>query len=184
MRLNYNYDLHKACKVIILRELDNLKIPYTTQGFLEVKLKKTPKTNQYLQLRENLQKFGIEIIESKKELLVQKIKNTIIETIHMGDENLTYKTSVYLSEKFDFSYGYLSNVFSETAMTTIENFIILQKIELAKFLLMKEDLTLKEISHKLNYKSVAHLSNQFKKKTGITPSTFKRILIERKLRMN
>jgi AraC-like DNA-binding protein len=180
MKLSYKYDLHKASKVLIQKELDKLNIPYINRGLFDVKLKKTLTNPQYAQLVRTLAGYGIQIIDTKKELLVQNIKNAIIEMIHLEDENINIKTSVFLAEKFKFSYGYLSNVFSEVAMTTIENFIILQKIEYAKVLLMKEDYTLKEIAHKLNYKSVAHLSNQFKKKTGLTPSSFKRILIQRK----
>ncbi len=180
MKLSYKYDLHKACKTIIQKELEKLNIPYTNQGLFEVKLKKSLSGIQYENLSVTLKEYGIQIIDTKKELLVQQIKNSIIELIHLEDESISLKTSVFLSEKFKFSYGYLSNVFSEVAMTTIENFIILQKIEYAKVLLMKENNTLKEIADKLNYKSVAHLSNQFKKKTGLTPSSFKRILIQRK----
>jgi AraC-like DNA-binding protein len=181
MKLSYKYDLHKACKVLIQKELEKFNISYVNEGLFDVKLKKTLSNHQYAQLVRTLAEFGIQIIYTKKELLVQQIKNSIIEMIHLEDETVYLKTSVFLAEKFKFSYGYLSNLFSEIAMTTIENFIILQKIEYAKVLLMNEDFTLKEIAHKLNYKSVAHLSNQFKKKTGLTPSSFKRILMQRKV---
>jgi len=112
--------------------------------------------------------------------LVQKIKDTITEMVN-SEEPLTVKSSVYLTEKLNHSYGYLSNLFSEVTYTSIENFIIIQKIELAKNLIINNQLTLTEIAFKLNYSSVAHLSTQFKNITGITPSAFQRIIAKRRL---
>jgi len=111
--------------------------------------------------------------------LVQKIKDAIIELVFMEDSN-NYKSSVFLAEKLNHSYGYLSNVFSEVTYSSIENFIILQKIERAKQLIIINEMSLTEIAFLLNYSSVAHLSTQFKNTTGITPSAFQRIIKKRR----
>lgn len=127
-----------------------------------------------------LNKYGIEIIENQKAILIQKIKDTIVEMVF--DENMTInvKSSVYLAEKLGHSYGYLSNLFSEVTYTSVENFIIIQKIEYTKQLIIKNQLSLTEIAFQLNYSSVAHLSTQFKNTTGITPSAFQRIIKKRR----
>ncbi|MGL6126435.1 helix-turn-helix domain-containing protein, partial [Chryseobacterium artocarpi] len=111
--------------------------------------------------------------------LVQKIKDAIVELV-FSDEIIPVKASIYISEKLNHSYGYLSNLFSEVAFTSIENFIILQKIEHAKALIIRNKQSLTEIAHKLNYSSVAHLSTQFKNTTGITPSQFQKIVGKRR----
>ena len=130
-------------------------------------------------LTEELKEYGIDIIENQKSVLVQKIKDTIIEMIH-SPELVNVKSSVYLAEKLSHSYGYLSNLFSDVTYTSIENYIILQKIEYAKQLIVSSDLSLTEIAFQLNYSSVAHLSTQFKNVTGITPSAFQRIITKRR----
>ena len=119
------------------------------------------------------------IYEKFRDAFVQKIKDAIIEMIQT-EETVMVKSSVFLSEKLNHSYGYISNLFSEITYTSIENFIIIQKIELAKQLLIINELNLTEIAFKLNYSSVAHLSTQFKNTTGITPSAFQRIIAKRK----
>ena len=126
-----------------------------------------------------LNEYGIEVIENQKSILVQKIKDTIVEMVN-SEVPLSVKSSVYLADKLNHSYGYLSNLFSEVTYTSIESYIILQKIELSKNLIINDQLTLTEIAYKLNYSSVAHLSTQFKNITGITPSAFQRILKKRR----
>lgn len=111
--------------------------------------------------------------------MVQKIKDTIVEMVH-SPEMVNVKSSVYLADKLNHSYGYISNLFSEVTYTSIENFIIIQKIELTKHLIIAGALSLTEIAYQLNYSSVAHLSTQFKNTTGITPSAFQRIITKRK----
>ena len=119
--------------------------------------------------------FGLEIMEDKKSILVEKIKNIIVELIHYSDEKPIVNFSSYLSEKLNYDYHYLSNLFSEVKGITIEHYIIAHKIELAKELLLYNELTLTEIAAKLHYSNVAHLSTQFKKVTGLTPSFFKQM---------
>lgn len=127
-----------------------------------------------------LKDYGIEKIENQKVILVQKIKDTIIDMVSNSDEGINLKSSVYLSNKLGHSYGYLSNLFSEVTYTSVENFIILQRIEQAKTLMINTDLSLTEIAFRLQYSSVAHLSTQFKNTTGITPTTFQRIIAKRR----
>jgi len=154
-----------------------LKYDLTTFG--EVEIRQHFSVEEYKQLNTALSEYGIEIVESQKSVLVQKIKDVIIEMIYLEEKLPASKISHYLTEKLNHSYGYLANLFSEVTYTSIENFIILQKIELVKELIISEKLTLTEISIKLNYSSVAHLSNQFKKTTGLTPSMFQRIIEKR-----
>ena len=119
------------------------------------------------------------MVENQKSVLVQKIKDTINELV-TSEEPLNVKSSVFIAEKLNHSYGYLSNLFSDVTYTSIENYIIIQKIELAKQLIISNQLSLTEIAYRLNYSSVAHLSTQFKNTTGITPSAFQRIITKRR----
>ena len=121
----------------------------------------------------NLRKGGLEQLDNKKQILVEKIKSVIVELVHYVEDQPKMNDSDYISEKLGYDYTYLSNTFSEVKGTTIQQYIISHKIERAKELLLYDELTLTEIAWKLNYSSVAHLSNQFKKVTGLTPSYFK-----------
>lgn len=126
-------------------------------------------------LRVNLLRSGLELLEDKKSILIEQIKAVIIEMIHYSDEAVKVNYSDYISEKLNYDYTYLSNVFSEVKGITIQQFIIINKIERVKELLLYDELNLTEISYKLNYSSVAHLSNQFKKITGLSPSFYKQL---------
>jgi AraC-like DNA-binding protein len=125
------------------------------------------------ELKAALHRFGLELMDDKKSMLIEKVKNIIVEMIHYTDEPPTLNFSNFLSEKLRYDYNYLSNLFSEIKGTTIEHYIISHKIERAKELLIYNELTLTEIAYKLHYSSVSHLSNQFKKITGLTPTFFK-----------
>ena len=127
------------------------------------------------QLKNGLLAFGLVLMDDKKAILIEKIKNIIVEMIHYNEEIPVITFSHFLSEKLNYEYNYLSNLFSEVKGTTIEHYIISHKIERAKELLVYNELTLTEIAYKLHYSSVAHLSNQFKKVTGLTPSFFKKM---------
>ena len=126
-------------------------------------------------LKTSLLKSGLELLEDKKSILIEKIKNIVVEMVHYSDEAPLLNFSAYLSEKLNYDYNYLSNLFSEVKGITIEHFIIAHKIERAKELLIYNELTLTEIAEKLHYSNVAHLSNQFKKVTGLTPTFFKKM---------
>jgi AraC-like DNA-binding protein len=134
------------------------------------------------QFKEALLKSGLELLDDKKSVLIQKIKNVIVELIHYSEEPLAINFSDHLSQKLNHNYTYLANLFSEVQGTTIEKFIIAHKIERVKELLVYNELNLTEIAYLMHYSSVAHLSAQFKKITGLTPSHFKQ-LREKRLTM-
>jgi AraC-like DNA-binding protein len=161
------------CKMIVKEKLKELGLPYTVVNLGEVELTKNITQQQREQLKKALLKSGLELMEDKKAILIEQIKNVIIEMVHYADELPKTNFSDYLSKKLNYDYTYLSNLFSETEATTIEHFIMLHKIERVKELIIYDELNLTEIAYKLHYSSVAHLSNQFKKITGLTPSFFK-----------
>lgn len=179
MKLSIKYDINIACKKILKDQLDKLNVSYVINGIGEITIQEPFSTEQQQELSAGLAEYGIEILTNHKMALVQQIKDTIIEMIHSEEGLPVVMMSVYLSEKLNHSYSYLSNLFSETSYTSIENFIIIQKIERVKQLLLTGEMTLTQISYLLNYSSVAHLSNQFKKTTGLTPSAFQRIIKKR-----
>jgi AraC-like DNA-binding protein len=163
------------CKMLVKAELEKMGLHYTTVELGEVNILENISPAQREKLNKALKKAGLELMDDKKAMLVEKIKNVIIEMIHYSDEPPLTKYSVYLSKKLDYDYTYLANLFSEVQGTTIEHFIILHKIERVKELLVYDGLNLTEIADKLHYSSVGHLSNQFKKTTGLTPSHFKKL---------
>ena len=130
---------------------------------------------QFQELKKNLAISGLELLDDKKSILIEKIKNVIVEMVHYTDEMPKVNYSDYISEKLNHDYTYLSNIFSEVKGITIQQFIINHKIERVKELLLYDELNLTEISYILNYSSVAHLSNQFKKVTGLSPTFFKQL---------
>ncbi len=176
MKLNFNYDGNTACKAILQEQLEKLDIKYQLLDLGQIEIGDDVSEEGLTELQDSLKKYGIQIINNPKGQLIQKIKDAIIEIVYEKDKFPNITISQYLSDKLNFRYGYIANVFSEYTFTSIENFIIIQKIERAKKLIIEEELTLTEISHELNYSSVAYLSTQFKKVTGLTPSMFKRII--------
>jgi AraC-like DNA-binding protein len=135
---------------------------------------------QHDQLKANLLKSGLELLDDKKSILVEKIKNLVTEMIHYSDELPRVNYSDYISEKLGYDYTYLANTFSEVKGITIQQYIIIHKIERVKELLLYDELTLTEIAYRLHYSSVAHVSNQFKKITGLTPSYYKQLRDKRR----
>ncbi len=176
MKLQIKYDIHQACKTIMQEQLRKMGIDHEIGGIGEITLKTALSKTQLQELETAIKKYGIEIIDNPRNTFVQKVKDLIVEMIYLEDELPNSKISAYISGKLNHSYGYISNIFSETTFTSIENFIILQRIERAKQEIVEGKYTLTEIAWKLNYSSVAHLSNQFKKTTGLTPSAFQRII--------
>jgi AraC-like DNA-binding protein len=140
----------------------------------------TISAEQQDQLKAGLLKSGLELMDDKKSVLIQKIKNAIVEMVHYSEEPLVVKFSEYLSHKLNHDYTYLANLFSEVQGTTIEKFLIAHKIERVKELLVYNELNLTEIAYLMHYSSVAHLSSQFKKVTGLTPSHFKQLKDKRR----
>ncbi|SKC63011.1 helix-turn-helix domain-containing protein [Ohtaekwangia koreensis] len=175
MKLYIKYMVSLRCKLLVKEELTKLGINpvFVDLGMVEVPGQISQQDHDTL--RDNLLRSGLELLDDKKSILIERIKNVITEMIHYSDEIPTQNYSDYLSEKLDYDYTYLSNIFSEVKGITIQHFIIINKIERAKELLLYDELNLTEISYKLHYSSVAHLSNQFKKITGLTPSFFKKL---------
>jgi AraC-like DNA-binding protein len=163
------------CKMAVKSELDRLGLHYTKVELGEVEVMEDITEEQQVQLKTGLLKSGLELMDDQKSILIERIKNTIIEMVHYDDELPKTKISDHISEKLKHEYTYLANLFSEVTGITIEHYMIAHKIERVKELLLYDELNLTEISYKLNYSSVAHLSNQFKKVTGLTPTFFKHL---------
>lgn len=163
------------CKLMVKAELDRLGLSYSYVDLGEVDVKENITKEQKELLKTALANVGLELMDDKKAILIEKIKSVIIEMVHYAEERPKNKFSDYLSEKLGYDYTYLANSFSEVTGVTIEHFIIAHKIERVKELLIYDEYNLTEISYKLNYSSVAHLSNQFKKFTGLTPTFFKQL---------
>lgn len=168
--------------MMVKDELKKLGLPFTTVDLGVVEMPGKITAEQRERFKKNLLRSGLELLDDKKSILIEKIKDVIIEMIHHSDELPGKNYSDYISEKLDIDYTYLSNTFSEVQGITIQHFIIIHKIEKVKELLLYDELNLTQISYLLHYSSVAHLSNQFKKVTGLSPSFFKKL--EQKRREN
>ena len=180
MKIYVKFDFNKTCKKVLEERLDAFGTPYSISGVGEVDMQESLTTEQRKELEYTLEPYGVSIIEDEKSELVQRIKDAITDMIYLDEKAKLFKVSNYLADRLNYSYNHLSNVFSETTYSSIENFVILKKIDYAKALITENNLTLTEIAHRLNYSSVAHLSGQFKKTTGLTPSVFQRIIKRRK----
>ncbi len=173
MKLYIKYMVSIRCKMVVKDELKKMGLHHLTVDLGMVEVMENITDQQREQLKIALRKSGLELMDDKKAILIEKIQNVIIEMIHYSDELPKTNFSDYLCEKLDYDYTYLANIFSETKGITIEHFMILHKIERVKELIIYDELNLSEIAWKLHYSSVAHLSHQFKKVTGLTPSYFK-----------
>jgi AraC-like DNA-binding protein len=161
-------------------ELERLGLKYTSMELGLVEINREISLEQRILLDAGLKKSGLELMDGRKSILIEKIKIIIIELIHYSDNPLKVNLSDHLTSKLKYDYTYIANLFSEVQGTTIEHFFIYHKIERVKELLVYDELNLKEIAFKLHYSSVAHLSNQFKKVTGLTPSHFKQLKHKRR----
>lgn len=175
MKLYIKYMVSLRCKLMVQQELEILGLHHTSIELGMIEIRETLNEEQKLLLKNNLAVSGLELLDDKKNILIDKIKNVIIEMVHYTDEIPKVNYSEYISEKLDYDYTYLSNLFSEVKGMTIQHFIIKHKIERVKELILYDQLNLSEISYKLHYSSVAHLSHQFKKVTGHTPTFYKKI---------
>jgi AraC-like DNA-binding protein len=175
MKLYIKYMVCIRCKMVVKSELEKLGLQYTKVDLGEVDILGHLTPEQHDQLKAALMKSGLELMDDKKSVLIERIKNVIIEMIHYADEPPDINFSDYLSKKLNHDYTYLANLFSEVTGMTIQNYIIAHKIERVKELILYDELNLTEISYRLNYSSVAHLSNQFKKVTGLTPTYFRNL---------
>jgi AraC-like DNA-binding protein len=169
------------CKMIVKAELEKLDIEYLKIELGEVELKENLSKVKINLLKDELIKYGLELMDDKKSVLIEKIKNVIIEMIHYADELPKMKISNYISGKLNHDYTYLANLFSEVQGITLEHYIILHKIERVKELLVYDEMNLTEIAFLMQYSSVAHHSKQFKKITGLTASHFKKTKDKRRI---
>lgn len=168
------------CKMLVKDELEKLGLRHTAVDLGMVEVTEDMSTDQHARLKANLLRSGLELLDDKKSILIEKIKTTITEMIHHSGEMPKTNYSDYIGQKLGYDYTYLSNVFSEVKGITIQQFIIIHKIERVKELLLYDELNLTEIAYMLHYSSVAHLSNQFKKITGLSPSFYKQLKQKRK----
>lgn len=168
------------CKMLVKEELKKLGLHFMVVDLGEVEIMENITAEQRTTLKNALLESGLELIDDKRAVLIEKIKTVIIEMVHHSDEVIKINFSNYLSEKLHYDYTYLANLFSEVQGTTIEQFLISHKIERIKELIIYGELNITEIAWKMNYSSVAHLSNQFKKMTGLSPSHFKQLKDKRR----
>lgn len=173
MKLYIKFMVSLQCKALVKEELERLKIPFRSIDPGVVGLFEELPLIKRNQLKANLLRSGFKLHEAKKGILIERIENTIQEMIRYSDGHPVMNHSVYLSVQLKYDYTYLSNIFSEVNGISIQQYIILSKIEKVKELLLCSDINLSEISYKMHYSSVAHLSGQFKKITGLSPSGFK-----------
>jgi AraC-like DNA-binding protein len=167
--------------MVVKSELEKLGLQYSVIELGEAEINGDISDDTKAKLDAALQRQGLELMDDRKSMLIEKIKTVIIELIHYSDYPLRINLSDYITSKINYDYTYLANLFSEVQGTTIEHFFIFHKIERVKELLVYDELNLKEIAYKLHYSSVAHLSNQFKKVTGLTPSHFKQLKHKRRI---
>lgn len=174
-RLYIKYMVSLRCKMVVKEELTKLGLRCVIVELGMVEIIDDITDEQRTKLRAGLLNSGLELLDDKKSILIERIKNVIVEMVHYSEELPTINYSDYISSKLDLDYTYLANIFSEVKGITIQQFIIFHKIEKVKELLLYDELNLTEISYKMNYSSVAHLSGQFKKVTGLTPTYFKNL---------
>jgi len=168
------------CQMVVKAELEKLGLHFVDVKIGEANVIENLLPEQLEQLDKALRKSGLQLMDDKRSILVEKIKSAIIELVHYTDEQIKVNLSDFLSDKLNLDYTYLSNLFSEVKGTTIEKFYLAHKIEKVKELIVYDELNLTEIAYKMHYSSVAHLSNQFKKITGLTPSHFKKLRYKRR----
>lgn len=179
MKLYIKYMVSHRCKMVVKEKLANLGLRPAKVDLGVVEIREAIPEETREKLKTHLSRCGLELVEDRTSILIEQIKGVVIEMVHYLDDAPKMNYSDYISEKLNYDYTYLSNVFSKVKGITIQQFIIRNKIERVKELLMDDEMNLTEISYKLNYSSVAHLSNQFKKITGFSPSCYKQIKCSR-----
>ncbi len=180
MKLFIKYMVSLRCKLAVKEELKKMGLHFIVVDLGEVEIMENLSGLQIEELKAALLNSGLELMDDKRAILIEKIKNVITEMIHFTDELPEKKYSNYISEKLNHDYTYLSNIFSEVKGITIQQFIIIHKVERIKELIIYDELNITEIAWKMNYSSVAHMSNQFKKVTGLSPSHFKQLKDKRR----
>ncbi len=167
------------CKLVVKSMLESLDIDYVKVEFGEIELSKPISSDKLERLKTCLLEAGLTLVDDHKSILVERIKAVVIEMVHYADEFPNVKHSVHISQKLKHNYTYLANIFSEIKGITLEHFIILHKVEKVKEMILYDKMILADIAYHLNYSSSAHLSNQFKQITGLTPTFFKKLKLKR-----
>lgn len=180
MKLYIKYMVSNRCKIMVKDVLKGMGLHFIMVNLGEVEIMENLSPVQLQILKQELSDIGLELMDDKKSVLIERVKSLIIDMVHNSEEMIKTNVSDYLSKKLEHHYTYISNLFSEVQGTTIEHFIIAHKVERIKELIMYGELNLTEISYKMNYSSVAHLSNQFKKVTGFSPSHYKQLKDKRR----
>lgn len=180
LKLYIKYMVSARCKAVVKDELKKLGLHFIVVDLGEVEIMETLSIDEWKDLKSGLLLAGLELMDNKRAILIEQIKNVIIEMVHHTDSMIKVNFSDFLSEKLNYDYTYMANLFSEVQGSTIEHFIINHKIERIKELIIYDELNISEIAWKMNYSSVAHLSNQFKKMTGLSPSHFKKLKVKRR----
>lgn len=183
MKIYIKYMVSLRCKMMVKEELTKLGLHVLEVDLGVVDILENISDEQRELLRTNLQRSGLELLDDKRTIIIERIKNVITELVHYSDELPKTNYSDFISEKLGYDYVYLANMFSEVKGITIQQFIIIHKIERVKELMLYDELSLTEISYKLHYSSVAHLSNQFKKVTGLSPSFYKELKEKRRINL-
>jgi AraC-like DNA-binding protein len=168
------------CQMVVKSELEKLGLEYIYVNIGEADVIGNLQPDQLAQLDIELKKSGLQLMDNRRSILVEKIKSAVIELVHYTEDQIKVNLSDYLSDKLNYDYTYLANLFSEVKGITIEKFYLTHKIEKVKELIVYDELNLSEIAYKMHYSSAAHLSNQFKKITGLTPSHFKNLKDKRR----
>lgn len=180
MKIYIKYMVSTRCKIVVKETLKLMGLHAIVIGLGEIELMENLTTEKRQALKIALQAVGLDLVDDKKAVLIEKIKSVIVDMIHYNEERVITNFSDFLSKKLFYDYTYMSNLFSDVQGTTIEKFIIAHKIERVKELIIYGELNFTEIAVKMNYSSVAHLSNQFKKVTGLSPSHFKKLKNKRR----
>ena len=180
LKLYIKYMVSNRCKIMVKEELKKLGLHFMVVDLGEVEIMEEITAEQRAELQDALLESGLELMDDKRAILIEKIKNVIIDMVHHSEEVVKTNFSEYLTSKLDYDYTYLANLFSEVQGTTIAQFLISHKVERIKELIIYDELSISEIAWKMNYSSVAHLSNQFKKVTGLTPSHFRQLKDKRR----
>lgn len=175
MKLYVKYIVSIRCRIMVQEALKKMGLHFVLLDFGEVEIMENLTNEQFLELKIMLFKDGLELMDNKKTILIERIKNVIVEMVHYTSKIIKTNFSDYLSDKLHYDYTYLANLFSQVQGTTIEQFIISHKVERIKELIIYGESNMTEIAIRMNYSSVAHLSNQFKKVTGLSPSHFKKL---------
>lgn len=175
MKLYIKYMVSNRCKMLVKESLKDLGLHFIVVELGVVEIMETLSIQQLEALKDVLHESGLELMDDKRAMLIERIKNVVIEMVHHSDELPKSNFSDFISDKLNHDYTYLANLFSEVQGTTIEQFIIAHKVERIKELIIYGEMNITEIAYNMNYSSVAHLSSQFKKVTGLTPTHFKQL---------